>query len=253
MLKKRFIGVITVKDGWAVQSFEYRRYLPIGHPAVIAENLDRWGVDEILVLAIDRSAKGLGPDFELLNMLSKLSLSTPVTYGGGVSNAVHASLVIQSGAERVSLDTILHSDISFIREISSHVGSQALVACLPLSLDDGQLMIYKHVTQTQTILDDGINRIFREGLVSEALVIDWHHDGMHKKFNSALLCTNLLPSIPLIAFGGLSDVSQIKDVLRLPNIVAVAIGNALNYSEHAVQRYKQQIASEDLRLPYFYG
>ena len=55
MVKKRLVGVITVKDGWAVQSFGYERYLPLGRPEVIAENLDRWGADEILLQCIDRS------------------------------------------------------------------------------------------------------------------------------------------------------------------------------------------------------
>ncbi len=56
MLKKRLIGVVTVREGWAVQSFCYNRYLPLGRPEAIVENLDRWGADEILIHCIDRSS-----------------------------------------------------------------------------------------------------------------------------------------------------------------------------------------------------
>jgi cyclase len=56
---KRLVGVITVKDGWAVQSIGYRRHLPMGRPEVVAENLDRWGVDEILLQCIDRDRKSV--------------------------------------------------------------------------------------------------------------------------------------------------------------------------------------------------
>ena len=66
MLKKRLIGIVLVKDGWAVQSFGYRRCLPLGKPECLVENLDRWGADEIFVLNIDRSTDNIGPDFELL-------------------------------------------------------------------------------------------------------------------------------------------------------------------------------------------
>ena len=58
---KRLIGIITVLNGWAVQSFGYKKYLPIGRPHIIAENLDRWGADEIIILSIDRSRHSLGP------------------------------------------------------------------------------------------------------------------------------------------------------------------------------------------------
>jgi len=72
MLKKRLIGVITIKNGWAVQSFGYRRYLPLGKPECLVGNLDRWGADEILVQVIDRSEANRGPDFELLERLGAL-------------------------------------------------------------------------------------------------------------------------------------------------------------------------------------
>ena len=49
MLNKRLIGIVTVRQGWAVQSFCYNRYLPLGRPEFIVENLDRWGADEILI------------------------------------------------------------------------------------------------------------------------------------------------------------------------------------------------------------
>ena len=47
MLKKRIIGVVTVVDNIAVQSFGYQKYLPLGDPAILIENLDKWGADEI--------------------------------------------------------------------------------------------------------------------------------------------------------------------------------------------------------------
>ena len=83
MLKKRLIGVVTIKNGWAVQSFGYQRYLPLGKPECLVENLDRWGADEILVHVIDRSVSGEGPDYELLEKFARLGLGTPLIYGGG--------------------------------------------------------------------------------------------------------------------------------------------------------------------------
>ena len=94
MLKKRLIGVITFLDGWAVQSFGYKKYLPLGKPEVIARNLDNWGADEILIQSIDRSINNYGPDFELLNSLRDLALSTPLSYGGGIYTLDHAVEVI---------------------------------------------------------------------------------------------------------------------------------------------------------------
>ena len=66
MLKKRIIGVVNIKDGFAVQSFGFNKYLPLGKPECLIENLDRWGADEILLNIMDLSSKSLGPDLRLL-------------------------------------------------------------------------------------------------------------------------------------------------------------------------------------------
>ena len=55
MMKRRLIGVITVKEGIAVQSFSYNKYLPIGKPEIVAKNFDRWCADEIILNVIDRN------------------------------------------------------------------------------------------------------------------------------------------------------------------------------------------------------
>ena len=57
MIKKRLIGVVTVKDGMAVQSFGYKKYLPLGNPKILIKNLNRWGADEILINVIDDPKK----------------------------------------------------------------------------------------------------------------------------------------------------------------------------------------------------
>ena len=57
MLKKRLIGVITVKDGLGVQSFGYKKYFPLGKAEILAKNFNRWGADEIFLNVIDRSDK----------------------------------------------------------------------------------------------------------------------------------------------------------------------------------------------------
>ena len=66
MTNLRLISTIIVKDKLAIQSFNYKDYLPLGKVEIIVKNFDRWNSDEILVNCIDRSKKKIGPDFELL-------------------------------------------------------------------------------------------------------------------------------------------------------------------------------------------
>lgn len=251
MHKKRLIGVITVKDGMAVQSFGYRRYLPLGRPEILAENLDRWGCDEILVLAIDRSRRNMGPDIELLRALGALGLSTPLSYGGGICTAQQAGLVIQSGAERICLDAALHRDTQPIREIAERLGVQALIGVLPVSLEDNLPQWFDYQTRRSVPLFDSPIPALAEGLISELLVVDWVHEGERNAFNNELVRHSLFGNLPIIAFGGISEPLQAISLLSHPQVAAVAVGNFLNYTEHAVQRLKEHMDTMPIRPPMY--
>jgi len=251
MVKKRLVGVITVKDGWAVQSLAYTRYLPVGRPECLAENLERWGADEILVMCIDRTRKGFGPDLALLKRLSSLGLSTPLTFGGGIHTLEQASAVIQSGAERLCVDSALRADNQEIRLMAELLGAQALIGAMPLHREGQQLWWYDYLMKESSLLRDTHLSLFSERLISEALVIDWRHEGQRNGFDMDLVTEFPFKEVPLITFGGLSEPAQLTSLLSLPNVSAVAVGNFLNYSEHAVQNLKGQLIKTPLRPAVF--
>lgn len=249
MLKKRLIGVVTIKNGWAVQSFGYHRYLPLGKPECLVENLDRWGADEILVQSIDRSGAGVGPDYELLGKLARLGLSTPLIYGGGIRTVEDGVKVIQSGADRVIVDALLHDELPAVKALSEQLGAQAVIAALPLAIGSRGLEWLDYRSGISTPIGDALAETIKQGIISEAMLTDWKHEGMPSGFESALI--DLFPDnkVPLIAFGGINRVEQIRELLARPNVAAIAIGNFLSYREHAVQGFKEGLASAALRPP----
>ena len=253
MLKKRLVGVITVRDGWAVQSFGYRRYLPLGHAPCLAENLDRWGVDEILVLCIDRSRRALGPDFALLRALGSLGLSTPLSYGGGIRSAADAAGVIQAGAERVCVDTLLRTSPAVVSDISALAGAQAVIGVLPLSLEAGALQRLDYASGRSRPLAAADLALFADRTVSEALIIDWRNEGRPNGFDLRLVLRFPLAEAQLIAFGGVSEPAQVDALLGHERVAAVGVGNFLAYREHAVQKIRQRLAATSLRAPVFSG
>ncbi|WP_076590892.1 HisA/HisF-related TIM barrel protein [Herminiimonas arsenitoxidans] len=248
MLKKRLVGIVTVKNGWAVQSFGYRRYLPLGKPECLIENLDRWGADEILVQVIDRSVSSLGPDFKLLERLGALGLETPLIYSGGIRSVSDGIKVVQSGADRISVDALLHSDLSSVKDLSERLGAQALIASLPLSFQTGGLEWLDYRFRTSKPIPDEIFSLIQNGIVSEVLISDWQHEGLPGGFEQKLVQEFPLKNVPIIAFGGISEHEQMRTLLKSTNVAALAVGNFLSYKEHAIQKYKEALTGLPLRL-----
>lgn len=234
----------------AVQSFGYHRYLPVGKPEILAENLDRWGADEILLQCIDRNSQNLGPDFQILERVAETGLGTPLIYAGGVRNADDGIRAIKLGADRVCLDTIHFRNPSAIFEMSDMVGAQALISALPLEFKENRCRWLNHTEGSLTDLDH-FDAIAQKKAVSEALVIDWKGEGSFEGFDVRLLDAFPHSEIPIIAFGGLSSASIIRDVIQRSQVSAVAVGNFLNYREHAVNAIREQMDDLNIRTPIY--
>ena len=252
MLKKRLIGVVTVRNGWAVQSFGYRRYLPLGRPECLVENLDAWGADEILVQVIDRSVHDRGPDFKLLVRLGRLGLKSPLIYGGGIASADHAVSAIQSGADRLTIDQALHRDPNQVREMSARLGAQALIAAIPVRFAD-RVLRYDYLTRQCLHFDENIKELIAERVVSEMMLIDWQNEGGLTNFQPAWLGELPCPDVPLILFGGFTNPTLTRRFLEHPTVAAMAVGNLFSYREHAYQSYKKAAISSTLRPPIYAG
>ncbi|MBP6899838.1 MAG: hypothetical protein KBC73_07120 [Burkholderiaceae bacterium] len=251
MIRKRLVGVITVKQGWAVQSIGYKQHLPMGRPEVVAENLDRWGVDEILLQCIDR--QGQGPDLALLQRLTRRGLSTPLTYQGGIRSVADGVAAVQAGAERIAMDSLLRDDPREAAALAEPLGAQALIGVLPLARVQGQLQWLDARSRRATPVPAEVAAVLKSGAISELLVVDWQGEGRPEAFDEGLLDAwrdqAHMPQLPLIAFGGLSSAAQLRRVLARPEVVAAGIGNFLAWREHAVQDLKAQLRDLPLRGP----
>lgn len=253
MLKKRLTGAVTIRNGIVVQSFGYNKYLPIGKPKVIVENLDRWGIDEIFIQVIDRSKNNLGPDIKLIEDISSSGILTPIMYAGGIQNEKQAAEVIRAGAERVCLDTLLHSNPQEVKKIAMRLGGQAVVGCLPVRIDNnGKTCWHNYQTGEKLFFDDNIKNLIKNGLISEILLVDCQNEGCDGAFDFKILEFFKNFDVSLILFGGLSTEKILKKAFDHSKVVAAAIGNRLNYSEHSVQTLKNLLPSAPIRPSYYH-
>ena len=252
MLYKRIIGITVIKEGWCVQSIGFNQYRPLGRPRFLVENLDRWHVDEIAILCIDR--RGLGPDLGLISELSSLGISTPLSYGGGIDSARDAVDVIQCGAERVIVDSLVKQDIDEVSRIRDQLGAQSLIGSIPFVVNEGgKVLHFDYTTRASSILDDKVKSVLSSGdLLSEILAIDVNNEGLGRGFDNTILdYLDSFTKTPIISFGGLSTADHIEKIADNRIVSAVAVGNALNFKEHAVRNLKRELMNKNFR-PYHY-
>jgi cyclase len=250
-LLKRLVGVITVRENWAVQSIGYNRYLPLGRPEVIAENFDSWQLDEILVVDIDQSKRGAGPNFDLLKKISDQKIMTPICYMGGVRGVDDALQLIKSGADRIAIDSLYRTDLDAAYSIAGAIGRQAVVRVQPLIYQSGNLHCYDHLAKASS------GKIILEELAataqsfSELMIVDVMNEGKPNSFTEEMLSAFDHQKMQLICFGGISTKSQVSRLFTYENVSAVAIGNSLSYREIANRSVHVQTETDVARSTSF--
>lgn len=247
MIKKRIAAAVVVKNNRVVQSIAYKKYLPVGTPENVIQNLDRWSVDDIVLLDIDRSPGSLGPNYDLIKKISSIPISTPLTYGGGISSARDAIKVIATGAERIILDNLFLNDPKKLKTISKSIGSQAIIVCLPIKFINDDAFHYNYVNKKITKLK--LSHIKRyENFISELLIVDVDSEGSQGNFNNKLVDIFSDININLICYGGVGLSQKGTYLLENNQVNAIAYGNILNYGELFFQKIKKSLGKSKQKL-----
>ena len=244
---KRLIGVLPVRDGRVVKSYGYRMWRPAGRLKTALLNLDRWAADEVFVLDISGRAS---IDPGVLSDLRAASVSTPITYGGGMRSVRDATAALRAGADRILIQTLLWSNPGEVSRMADAIGRQAIVVSLPVSgSSDGQLRVFRRQSggrsDSLASLDERLAAI-GSSPVEELLVTDVDAEGARGEFSLDLArrVAPLAAAIrkPVIWFGGI-DVSSADVLLGMRESAGVAFANVLLERELALREVRESLNS----------
>ena len=234
MLKKRLIGGIVVKNNIAVQSIGFHRYLPLGDPAIFAENFNRWGVDEILLIDISAAKYGKGPNIDLVRRVA-CKCFVPLTIGGGIRNVEDVYSVIAAGGDKIAINTAAYADPTLLRKISDRFGRQSVVASIDVDLgDNGQYLVRaSRACGTKDVM--ALARLFEAEGAGELLITSVSHDGSKIGFDINLLkLVDQVTNTPIIVMGGAGCPRHLKEAFEIPSVSGAAAANFFAYREHSV-------------------
>ena len=245
MLKRRLIGCIVVRDGIAVQSIGFQRYLPIGSPAVSAQHLNRWGIDEIVLQDISATQRGSGPDLKLVETVAAQCF-VPLAVAGGIASVDDVRRVLRSGADKIVVNATAVAAPSLIADFATVFGRQCVVASVDAKpVNCGRYEVFTHSGDRPTgrTPDDVAAEMEHYG-AGEILLGAIHRDGHKTGYDRALIASVAgAISIPLIISGGVGRAAHFVEGLQIPGVSAVAAGNNFHFTEHSATVAKAAIAN----------
>lgn len=250
MQKPRLIACIVARDGIAVQSIDFKRYLPIGRPEVAAENFNRWGADEILLQDISATPEGRIIDGDLIARIAQKSF-IPLTVAGGLSSVDHIRMALNSGADKIAINSAAHENNQLIAESAAIFGRQCIVSSIDVGKNEaGEYKVFSH-SGAHALSDTpvALAKRFSDQGAGELLVNTIHRDGTQKGYDIELaqaICDAV--DIPVIICGGAGHPSHFVEALSKTNVSAVAAANIFHFTEHSVLVAKAFIENANIAL-----
>lgn len=251
MLKRRLTAVLVIREGMVVQSIGFAKYLPVGSPMIAAEALNRWGIDEIVMLDMSASAEGREPDYELVKKVSKKCF-VPLTVGGGVRTVDEMRKLTHFGADKIAVNKAALEDPSIIEEGAKVFGDQCIVVSMDVKVSGGGYEVFSESGKKATGKSpvEWAKEAERLG-AGEILLNSIDRDGAKGGYDLELAgAVSGAVSIPVIACGGAGHPEHFLELAKATGVSALAAGNFFNFTEHSPIAVKSYLTKGgvDVRL-----
>ncbi len=139
MLSKRIIPCLDIKDGQTVKGVQFEQLRFAGDPVELGEKYAKEGADELVFLDITATHEKRKTLKELALRIAK-NLNIPFTVGGGVSSIEDVSVLLEAGADKVTINSAAVLNPKFIEETSKRFGNQCIVIAIDAKVKIGRKM-----------------------------------------------------------------------------------------------------------------
>jgi len=217
-----------MQEGRLIKTKNFKDPKYVGDPINAVKIFNEKEVDELIVLDIDASVEGRGPDFELIRNLA-VECRMPFCYGGGVTSVEEAKKIINLGAEKVALSSAAIQNFDILFQIGQAVGIQSVVVVLDVKkkIFPGGYEIFIHNGKKATgiKLQEFLQRIDKIG-VGEIVINSIDRDGKMEGYDIALIdMVRELTEVPITVLGGAGSINDIKEVITRYKIIGAAAGS----------------------------
>ena len=208
--RKRVIPTLLVDGRRLVKTQRFSDPTYIGDPVNTVRIFNEKQVDELVVLDIGASKGRRGPQLDLLAEMAEEAFM-PLAYGGGVRSVSEVRNILSLGFEKVILNSVTHSDPSFVTEASRIFGRSTLVGSIDVRRKSlgRQELVSAATTRRGSDPVAEARRLENLG-VGEILLQSVDRDGTLTGFDLELIrrVTGAV-KIPVVAAGGAATITDL--------------------------------------------
>src|ERR1043165_799308 len=250
MLTKRVIPCFDVDRGRVVKGVSFVELRDAGDPVELAPIYDAEGADELVFLDITASSDDRYTTYEMVERTAD-RVFIPFTVGGGIRSDADVRLLLELGADKVSLNSAAVADPQLVARASDRFGAQCIVVAIDAkSAGAGQWEVFSHGGRRPTGLDavEWARKVVSLGageLLVTSMDTDGHLDGYDIPLTRAIADA---VEVPVIASGGCGTPQHMVEVVVEGRADAVLAASIFHYGPYRIRDVKQYMATQGLPM-----
>lgn len=247
MLTKRIIPCLDIKDGRTVKGINFENIRDAGDPVELGELYAQQGADELVFLDITATVEKRKTLSELVNRISH-RINIPFTVGGGIASVEDVSVLLQHGADKISVNTAAFKNPALIAALAREFGSQCVVLAIDTKQEaDGQWYVYLNGGRVKTdrLCTDWAKEAVDLG-AGEILLTSMNHDGTKQGFALDITAALAELPVPVIASGGGGTMDHFVDVFTEGKADAALAASIFHFKEVAIPELKKHLQTKGI-------
>jgi cyclase len=217
---RRIIPCLDVKDGRVVKGVQFRNHRDAGDIVEQAMRYRDEGADELVFYDITASAEGRGLDVAWVKRIARV-IDIPFAVAGGVRSRDQAAACLDSGADKVSINSPALERPELIEELARDFGSQCVVLGVDSFESDGDYWVKQYTGSPDATRDSGrrtldwVTEATARG-AGEVVLNCMRRDGVRTGYDIAHTKAVIdKVSVPVIASGGAGLPDHFRDAFEV--------------------------------------
>ncbi len=246
MLTKRIIPCFDVDNGRVVKGISFVELRDAGDPVELAKLYDAQGADELVFLDITASSDNRTTTYDMVGRTAD-EVFIPFTVGGGVRSDLDVRVLLELGADKVSLNSAAVADPKLVGVCSERFGAQCIVVAIDAkAVGEGRWEVYTHGGRKPTGLDalEWAKKVVELGageILLTSMDTDGHKDGYDIPLTRAI---SEAVEVPVVASGGCGNPQHMVDAVVQGKADAVLAASIFHFGEYSIAETKRHMAAQ---------
>jgi len=250
MKKIRLIPRLDIKGPNLIKGIHLEGLRVIGDPQEFARRYYEQGADELLYVDVVASLYGRNSLHDIVQRAAR-DIFVPLTVTGGLRSVDDVRKVLRSGADKIGINTAAIKRPELIREVARKFGSQSMVLSIEAkSLEQGRWEAYTDNGREPSGLDvvEWAQRGVELG-AGEILLTSVDCEGTRQGFDIELVkAVSSAVSVPVIASGGMGQLSDVGKVVHEGYADALAMADILHYGRTTIGEIRAAALADGLSV-----